>query len=164
MTKECKQQFTLRISQANATELVVILYEMVLAYLDDGQEARKAEDKAALLEAIQKTRGCINELLNSLNLKYEPAPQMQQLYLYCIGKLAACEGGCQQGGMGDDACFDEIRQVIQPLHDAYQEIAKLNNDGAVMNNSQTVYAGLTYGKHALTENMADQGANRGVLA
>ena len=33
MTKECKQQFTLRITQANATQLVVILYEMTLQYL-----------------------------------------------------------------------------------------------------------------------------------
>ena len=31
MTKECKQLFTLRITQANKTELIVILYEMLLA-------------------------------------------------------------------------------------------------------------------------------------
>ena len=39
MTKECKQQFTLRITQANATQLVVILYEMTLQYLTDGEQA-----------------------------------------------------------------------------------------------------------------------------
>ena len=32
MTKEVKQQFTLRITQANSTELVVILYEMALIF------------------------------------------------------------------------------------------------------------------------------------
>ena len=42
MTKECKQQFTLRITQANATQLVVILYEMTLQYLADAEQA--AED------------------------------------------------------------------------------------------------------------------------
>ena len=63
MTKECKQQFTLRITQANATQLVVILYEMTLQYLADAEQA--AED-AQFLEAVRKTRGCINELLNSL--------------------------------------------------------------------------------------------------
>ena len=30
MKKEDKQQFTLRITQANSTQLVVILYEMLL--------------------------------------------------------------------------------------------------------------------------------------
>ena len=34
MTKECKQKFTLRITQANKTELIVILYEMVLLCMD----------------------------------------------------------------------------------------------------------------------------------
>ena len=39
MTKECRQQFTLRITQANKTELIVILYEMILTYLDDAERA-----------------------------------------------------------------------------------------------------------------------------
>ena len=41
MTKECKQQFTLRITQANATQMVVILYEMTLQYLADAEQAAK---------------------------------------------------------------------------------------------------------------------------
>ena len=39
MKKEDKQRFTLRITQANPTELVVILYEMLLGYLKDAEEA-----------------------------------------------------------------------------------------------------------------------------
>ncbi|MCH5344961.1 MAG: flagellar protein FliS [Acetatifactor sp.] len=157
MTKECKQQFTLRISQANSTELVVILYEMLLSYLDEGEEAFQAQDRAAFKEAIRKARGCLNELMQSLNLEYEPAPSLLQLYLFCIRRLAVCEV------RREDKCFAEIRKVIQPLHDAYAELVKLNDQGPVMNNSQTVYAGLTYGRNTLTENMADQGTNRGML-
>lgn len=157
MTKECKQQFTLRISQANSTELIVILYEMLLSYLDEGQEAFQTQDRVAFREAIRKARGCLNELMQSLNLEYEPAPNLLQLYLFCIRRLAVCEV------RREDKCFAEIRKVIQPLHDAYAEIVKLNDQGPVMNNSQTVYAGLTYGRNTLTENMADQGTNRGML-
>ena len=154
MTKECKQQFTLRITQANPTEMVVILYEMFLCYLED---AEKAQNKAEMKEAVRKARGCMNELLNSLNLAYEPAPALQQLYLYCIRRLAALDA------KGEVGAIEEIRKVIQPLHDAYAQIEKLNGRGPVMNNSQTVYAGLTYGRNTLTENMADQGTNRGML-
>lgn len=157
MTKEYKQQFTLRISQANSTELVVILYEMLLCYLDESEEACRAEDDTAFREAVRKARGCLNELMHSLNLKYEPAPNLLQLYLYCIRRLAACEARRQY------ECLEEIRRVIRPLHDAYAEVAKQNRQGPVMNNSQTVYAGLTYGRNTLTENMADQGTNRGML-
>ena len=34
MTKEMKQNYTLRISQANKSELVVIVYEMLLTYIE----------------------------------------------------------------------------------------------------------------------------------
>lgn len=155
MTKECKQQFTLRITQANSTELVVILYEMMLCYLDEAEEAVKAGNAAALSEAIRKSRGCLNELEQSLHMEYEPAGHLLQLYLYCAKKLVHAQA-CQEGAL------DEIRRIIGPLHDAYERIASQNQKGPVMDNSQTVYAGLTYGRNTLTENMADQGANRGM--
>ena len=44
MRKEDKQQFTLRITQANPTELVVILYEMLLCYLEDAENALQSEE------------------------------------------------------------------------------------------------------------------------
>lgn len=157
MTKECKQQFTLRITQANATQMVVILYEMLLCYLEEAQAALAEGDKVAFKEAVRKTRGCLNELMHSLNMEYEPAPTLMQLYLFCIRRLAIGEV------RRDASALAEVATIIRPLHDAYEEIAKQNESGPVMNNSQTVYAGLTYGKNTLTENMADQGANRGML-
>ena len=158
MTKELKQQYTLRITQANPTELVVILYEMLLCYLEEGRDALEKEDTAAFKEAVRKARGCLNELLQSLNVKYEPAPALQQLYLFCIRRLALGEAKQSIG------LLSEIERVIKPLRDAYGQIAGQNQLGPVMNNSQAVYAGLTYGRNTLTENMADQGTNRGMLA
>ena len=158
MTKEMTQQFTLRITQANPTEMVVILYEMLLCYLEEGKEALEKRDTAAFKEANRKSRGCLNELLQSLNMEYEPAPALQQLYLFCIRRLALSE--VKQ----NTELLAEIERVIKPLCDAYGQIAGQNQVGPVMNNSQAVYAGLTYGKNTLTENMADQGTNRGMLA
>ncbi|MCM1569466.1 MAG: flagellar protein FliS [Roseburia sp.] len=158
MTKECKQQFTLRISQANSTEMVVILYEMLLCYLDEAQEALKLPEFTAFKEAVRKVRGCLNELMRSLNMEYEPAPALLQLYLYCIRRLAHGEFHKEEQDLL------HIRSVILPLKDAYAQIAGQNTQGPVMNHSQTVYAGLTYGRNTLTENMTDQGANRGMLA
>ena len=154
MTKECKQQFTLRITQANSTQLIVILYEMTLQYLADGEQAA---GEAELVEAIHKARGCVKELLNSLHREYSPAGELSRLYLYCLRRLAACEV------RRDRAILEDVRKVIVPLCDAYKQIQDQNTSGPVMNNSQTVYAGLTYGRNQLTENMADQGSNRGML-
>ena len=88
MTKECKQQFTLRITQANSTQLIVILYEMTLQYLADGEQAA---DDAGLAEAVHRARGCIKELLNSLHREYSPAGELSRLYLFCLRRLAVCE-------------------------------------------------------------------------
>lgn len=157
MTGECVKQFTLRISQANSTEMIVILYEMLLAYLDDAEVALKDSDEFALSEAIRKSRGCLNELEQSLHFEYEPAGTLLKLYLFCAKKLVHAKAH-------KEGAIDEIRRVIIPLRDAYKTIALQNQNGPVMGNSQTVYAGLTYGRNTLTENMADQGANRGMRA
>lgn len=142
MTKECKQQFTLRITQANSTQLIVILYEMTLQYLADGEQAA---DDAGLAEAVHRARGCIKELLNSLHREYSPAGELSRLYLFCLRRLAVCEV------RRDRTILEEIRKVIAPLCDAYRQIQDQDTSGPVMNNSQTVYAGLTYGRNQLTE-------------
>ena len=157
MTREDKQQFTLRISQANSTELTVILYEMLLCYIKDAREALVQAEETRLHGAARSARGCLNELLNSLHMEYAPAPELCRLYLFCLRRLALGEY------KKDADILGEIERVIRPLHEAYRSIAHKNTAGSVMNNSQTVYAGLTYGREALTENMADQGANRGMF-
>ena len=157
MTKECKQQFTLRITQANPTQMIVILYDMILCYLDEMEDAIQEKDETGLHEGARKIRGCINELLGSLHMEYEPAPRLKQLYLFCVRRLVHAERRKEEGPLSD------IRRVIKPLCDAYRQIELQNDKGQVMNNSQTLYAGLTYGRNYLTENMADQGANRGML-
>ena len=42
MTTEKKQMFTRRITQANKTQLTVIVYEMLSAYLEDARAAHDA--------------------------------------------------------------------------------------------------------------------------
>ena len=158
MTSVEKQEFTLRISQANPTQMVVILYEMLLCYVKDGRTALEQENEAEFRAAIRRARGCISELMNSLNLQYEPAPALLSLYGFCFRRLAAAESGKRA------LPLEEVEHIIAPIKDAYEQIAGQNSAGAVMGNSQAVYAGLTYGRNSLTENMADQGANRGMYA
>ena len=157
MTNEMKQQFTRRIAEANSTSLVVTLYEMALEYLKDGQEALKGGTRDAFREAVGHVRGCINELMRSLNLDYEPAPTLLQLYLYCIRRLANAEFNYNNEGLQD------VDRVIRPLWEAYNQVQDVNQDGPIMGNSETVYAGLTYGRTSLNE-AAVGGSNRGFLA
>lgn len=158
MTKEVKQQFTLRISRANSTELVVILYEMALQFLEEAKGAYDVSDITGYKEAIRKVRGCINELIQSLHMEYEPAPKLLRLYLFCIRRLAYAEV------RKAPEVLEEIHMVLTQLHDAYAHISPINTGAPVMSNTQSVISGLTYGKGAaLTEDVTCQDSNRGML-
>ncbi|MDE5802981.1 MAG: flagellar protein FliS [Lachnospiraceae bacterium] len=158
MTRERKQQFTLRITQANKTELIVILYEIVLGYMEDAEVALEAGNITEFREALRKVRSCFGELIASLNLDYELAARLLSLYLYCNRELTKADARKEKEPLM------HIRSVISKLLEAYRELAGQDTSGPVMQNSQTVYAGLTYGKNSLSENLADQGANRGFRA
>lgn len=155
MTKELKQEYTLRISQANKTQLITILYEMVLLYIDEAEEALDANNKMEYKSAIRKIRGCMNELTASLNFDYELAHNLLQLYLYVNRELV------KASSHNDKESLEHVRKVIDQLHQAYAQIESQDTSGSVMGNTQTVYAGLTYGRNTLTENIADPSANRG---
>ena len=157
MTKELKQQFTLRITQANKSELIVILYDMLLAYVEDAKEAYAEENRAAFHDAIRKIRGCNQELIASLNLEYEPAMNLLSLYIYVNRELVHADV------RNDIESLNHVVMVISGLKEAYEVVASQDKSDAVMQNTQAVYAGLTYGRGELTENMADQGTNRGML-
>lgn len=157
MTSEIKQQFTFRISQANSTEMVVILYDMTLQYLVDADESAGQKNFVVYRENVLRARKCISELVDSLHLEYEPAVSLRKLYMYCIRRLAQAEIRWHT------ELLQEVVNIITPLRDAYKQIAPQNTAGPVMQNTQAVYAGLTYGKNTLTENMADQSMNRGML-
>ncbi len=158
MTKELKQQYTLKITQANKSQLVVILYEMFLIYIDEAGQAHEKKDREGFKEGIRKARGCLNELMASLHLEYEPAMNLLQLYVYAGKELAKAD---VRNSMEE---LLHIKAIIEKLYKAYKEISKQDKSGPVMANTQTVYAGLTYGKNTLTESLSGQGSNRGFRA
>lgn len=158
MTKELKQQYTLKITQANKTQLVVILYEMLLIYIEEARQAHEKEDREGFREGIRRSRGCLKELMASLHFEHEPAMNLLQLYLYANRELARADIRNRTEEL------DHVKMVMTKLHEAYEKVSSQDTSGPVMENTQTVYAGLTYGKNTLTENLSDQGSSRGFRA
>ena len=68
MTDEQKQEFTRRITNANKTEMIVILLEMVLAYTKDAEKALENQDAESFKTEIGRAKNCVMELQNSVNL------------------------------------------------------------------------------------------------
>ncbi len=158
MTLEKKQEYTLKITQANKTQMITILYEMVTDYLTEAADSvaagRKDEGEMALLCA----RNCIDELIHSVNLQYELGRNLYQIYLFSRKELLAA------GISGSESRILRVRKNFCKLRDAYREVEKLDTSDKLMDNTQHVYAGLTYGKHSLNESMTASSGNRGFTA
>ena len=155
MTDKLKKEFTLKITQANSTELIVILYDMILVYMKEAEEFWVQKNQEEYARSIQKIRNCIGELMNSLDLQYEMARNMYSLYVFFLKELVKAE--IKEDGV---TYIKNCQPMIESLRDAYNMVAMENKTGPLMQNTQTVYAGLTYGKKDINTNL-EQLSNRG---
>lgn len=155
MTDEKKQAYTVRIAQANPTQLCVILYEILLDYLEEAQIAYDAGDRATFRTALDKGRTAVGQLLQSVRDGQPISDNLRELYTFSLREIAKADAGNRAEPL------DIVGKCMQQLHDAYASISSEDTRGQVMANTQTVYAGLTYGRNCLNENLTDQGNSRG---
>ena len=155
MKKEKKQDFTLRITRANKSQMIVILYDMVLVYLEDSLEAFEKKDYKEYRWNIERAEDCLDELLNSLHMEYEIAGILRGLYFFYKRELTTAAIQEKQEKILP------VMQMIRELKESYEQIASQDTSAPIMQNTQEVYAGLTYGKDSLNVNLTDQGTNRG---
>ncbi|EOS34619.1 flagellar protein FliS [Lachnospiraceae bacterium A4] len=154
MTREMKQIFTRRITQANRTQLVVILYDMVLEYLKEAIAAQEIDCIQEYKKAMQCARNCISELRNSLDFNYEISKNLFAIYAFADRELAS-----EMHSIKKDA-LSQIAGMFQKLRDAYYTISKEDHSQPLMQNAQNVYAGYTYGRTDVNESLYS-GAARG---
>lgn len=155
MTDEKKQEFTLRISQANKSQLVVILYELFFYYIEEAEEAHAKEDRQGFKTGLFRAQDCLKELIASLNMEQELAQAILKVYFFVSGRIGAACGSGKKEPLSDGV------RVMKSLYETYKADAANDDSPPVMNHSQTVYAGLTYGKNTLTENLEDGSGSRG---
>ena len=158
MDKSKQRDFARRVSQANRTELVVITYDIILEELSEAGECLAAGDTEGYRKALKKAQRFLGEIMSALDFRYAPSRQLMSLYEYVQRILVASDvSGCDKG-------LESAERVLTGLRGSFEQIAAQDASGAVMENTQSVYAGLTYGRGSLNEmNLAD-GANRGFLA
>ena len=155
MTDEQKQDFTLRISQANKSALVVILYDIFLTYAGEAEAASPADGTFHI--AISKARGALRELIDSLHLDYEIAQSTYQIYRFVERELICADV------RRDAAPIAATIRIMRQLRDAYAEAAKTDTSAPLMKNTDVIYAGMTYGKHDVMTGSSAAGTNRGYL-
>ena len=155
MKAETKKEFTRKITQANKTGLVVIVYEMFLTYIEDALKAYNELNRKEFVFNLDMARQCIWEMRNILNFNYNLSQNLFALYNFADRELAKDIFGCKNDNL------EEIRMMFKKLHDAYEKISVQDTSKPLMQNTEEVYAGLTYGRYSLNETSSLQGAERG---
>lgn len=155
MTRETKQIFTRRITQANSTQLVVILYDMTLTYLKDAADAYDIGCEEEFKKDMQCARNCISELRNSLNFSYDLSRTLFSIYAFADREIANDMSGVKTEHM------TEIIQMFSKLREAYHTVSKEDTTQPLMENAQDVYAGFTYGRSDINESLLYSSAGRG---
>lgn len=145
MNKEQKREYTARVAQANRGELVVIIYELFLLAIEDAEKSFNEGELSAGVKYVKRAQGFLQELMGSLDHRYAIAEELKRLYRYVYEQLifSALRQELVNG--------ETIKEVMSKLKDAFAQVAKEDKSGAVMENTQQVYAGLTYGKGSLNE-------------
>ena len=161
MTKETVQEYSRRITQASPTGLVVITYELIDRHLADAEQYSRqwtgtGDETAAVQygESIRKARNLLGELISSLKLEYPVSGELLRIYLYLNREL-------QLAAIRKDATLlPRLRGIVQKLGTAFAEVEKTDDSGPVMEHTQRVYAGMTYSKNSLNEDLVGD-FNRG---
>lgn len=153
-----KQEFTARITNANRSGLVVILYDMILEYIGEAECCIQKEDSTGFVSELEKARECVKELVSALDMQYEVSRDLARLYLYVNRTIT------RSIVKKEKAELDSAKNVMAGLRESFAKVAEQDDSPVLMGNAQEIYAGLTYGKNSLNENLSDGGTNRGFFA
>jgi flagellar protein FliS len=148
--------FTRRISQCNRSELVVVMYEMYFSYLEDARAASDKQDWEEYKAAIRKSQRVLDELVGALNFSYELAKELYRIYMFCKDTLAKALYKREEKEL------DDAERLMRTLYDSFTKVAEADSSAPLMQNTQQVYAGYTYGRDDLVESQ-DFDTSRGFL-
>lgn len=158
MEKELISTFTKRVAQGTKSELVVIQYDIILQGIEDAKLADKLQELDKYNKSLQLATNFVNELISTLNFDYEISKELFNLYININEYIVEAK-------RKKDVTLLEIPTIIiEKLRFAFNEISSLDDSEVVMQNTQQVYAGLTYGKENLNETLLNIDNNRGFKA
>lgn len=157
MDNELKQDLTRRLSQCNRGGLILVMYDIYFAYSDDAKKALEMGDDQAFKKGIENAQAGLDELVGALDFKYPITDQLFSLYSYCKKQLskAIYEKTVEK--------IVEADTIMKKLRGSFKIAAEQDTSGPIMENTQKVYAGITYGRTQLNENCIDD-THRGFFA
>lgn len=155
MTDELKKEYTLRISQGSATQIIVILYEMAIGYATNTRDLlAEGKHDEARIEGANAAK-VIGHLIGSLDFTYELSMNLYRIYEYISKEISMAVI------KNDSDKLNSPIKMLDSLRESFEKLSKEDTSGPMMSNSQAVYTGLTYGKGSLNDSTMVENSNRG---
>lgn len=119
MYRPHEQYRRVQMETANSVELVVLLYQGAVRFLNRAAMAIDRRDLPAAHADLIRSEEIIAELRKSLNPEAgEVAQRLHKLYTYMLERLVTANVAKQRKPI------DEVLELLQPLLGAWQEIAR----------------------------------------
>ena len=157
MTSQEINDYGVKISQANKTELIVIMYEMAIKYIVDGFESLSYNNIEEYRLNLKRSKAVINELTSVLDMSYVISYELRSLYIFINNVLVRADIRVETDEL------KRVREMLIKLSKSFKKVSADDNSGPVMENTQQLYAGLTYSKTSLNVDMYSD-VNRGFKA
>ena len=145
MRKEKIQNYSARITQANRTELLVIMYEIIQEELSAALNSYEESDMKEFDAALKNGQKFLGELMGTLDYQYTISYQLISIYKFLNKTMI--EARLRQQAEHLAECIE----IIDNIKKGFEGIVSEDTSGPLMRNVQKLYAGLTYGKGSLNE-------------
>ncbi len=155
MTKEMKQIYTERITSANRSELIVVLYDIYAEYLSDALKALNSDDLETFRSSVRKAEEVLVHLKSDLDFTYEISKELYAIYDYCHRLLS------ESLYKKDQKILLEAKKLMNNLKGAFEDIAKADTSKPIMQNAEKVVYGMTYGRSDVNSTLLKTGGSRG---
>ena len=146
MTDEQMNAYKMRITQAGIAEMTLIMLEMEMQWMEEALMAYDKKEMSVFLDCVSKAQSTQVELMNVLNMENPVAVEVYSVFVFINKQLIRSK--IKQEPLDLERC----KGLLEKYHKSFKEIAKTDTAGPVMQQSEKVYAGLTYGTGGLVEN------------
>ncbi len=145
MTEEQMNVYKMRISQAGIAEMAVIMLEMEMQWIQDALAADRHKDVEEFVRCVDKAQSVQVELMNVMNMDNATAVDVYSVFAFINKQLIRSK--IKRIPLDLDRCHT----MLAKYKESFQELVKTDHSGPVMQQSEKVYAGLTYGTGGLVE-------------
>lgn len=146
MTEEQMNVYKMRITQAGIGEMTLIMLDMEMQWIEEALEAYDKQDMEEFIKCVDKAQSVQMELMNVLNMKNQVAVDVYSVFAF-INKVLI-----RSKIKREPLDLERCKKLLERYHKSFEAVAKTDKEGPVMEQSEKVYAGLTYGSGGLVEN------------